>query len=565
MKKKHIDLSSQENRIIKNLSYDIDTGRFTLIDNQNNGFVCDMFGRQKNSFKRNITGISNRYLLKNKLKPLFIDDANEIKKTISPLKYSTNDILSPINFKTIANKKSINYHPVRRRFDDAYGLPKSLVVPFYNEKDGDLKEKNKRELIEHLKTYFSNYHSVSIKNENDKCALSYITCDLNDNKLSLEDNKKLIKLIDNTILKYKKEYKFKLNILYKNPVVKALKKFKNYLLLNQGTNIIDGYKLNENSEEIKDKFEIIKNNIKEYYPKTLEKRRINDKIIEAYKNKHYFSLNKNINIENEGKNIYEQFNKYNVIVGPDKLNNICQSKDFTIGRLLEMDFGLNEEDKKIKLNRIKRLGNSAFKGKNNNITTIKNRHIKLPSGLKRLKNSNINNSKNSNDEQMQGNSSKIEMTYKDTIETLSNKGQNINDINANYNNNNSHRTLEQKIADNDLSFISEISEKGKNIAKKNIFKIKSFKLQRELTDNEKRLLKGFQKKEEIKKEKSSLNKRPHKLNSFLECYKNDINLLKKTNPIAYNLQKKEEERELVLMKKKIEMTELLERNKRNNK
>jgi len=286
--------------------------------------------------------------------------------------------------------------------------------------------------------------------------------------------------------------------------------------------------------------------------------------MEAYKNKHYFSLNKNINIENEGKNIYEQFNKYNVIVGPDKLNNICQSKDFTIGRLLEMDFGLNEEDKKIKLNRIKRLGNSAFKGKNNNIA-IKNRHIKLPSGLKRLKNSNMNNSKNSNDEQMQGNSSKIEMTYKDTIETLSNKGQNINDINANYNNNNSHRTLEQKIADNDLSFISEISEKEKNIAKKNIFKIKSFKLQRELTDNEKRLLKGFQKKEEIKKEKSSLNKRPHKLNSFLECYKNDINLLKKTNPIAYNLQKKEEERELVLMKKKIEMTELLERNKRNNK
>ena len=130
-----------------------------------------------------------------------------------------------------------------------------MVVPFFNEKDGDLKEKNKRELIEHLKTYFSNYHNVSIKNENDKCALSYITCDLNDNKLSLEDNQKLIKLIDNTILKYKEEYKYKLNVLNKNPVVKAIKKFKNYLLLNQGTNVIDGYKLNETKKEIKDKLQ----------------------------------------------------------------------------------------------------------------------------------------------------------------------------------------------------------------------------------------------------------------------------------------------------------------------
>ena len=560
---KNVNLNWQENRIIKNLSYDIDTGRFTLIDNENNRYICDMFGRQKNSFKKNITGISNRYQLQKKLKPLFIEDANEIKKTLSPSHYSNKNIMNQIKFRTIENKKSINYHPVRRRFDDAYGLPKSLVVPFFNEKDGDLKEKNKRELIEHLKTYFSNYNNVSIKNENDKCALSYITCDLNDNKLSLEDNKKLIRLIDNTILKYREEYKYKLNILYKNPVVKAINKFKNYLLLNQGTNVIDGYKLKETKEEIKDKFEIIKTHINNYYPKTFERIRMNDKIIETYRNKNYFSLNRNINIENEGSNIYEQINKFNVIVGPDKLNNICQSKDFTIGRLLEMDFGLSEEDKKTKLNRIKRLGNSAFKGKNNNIT-IKNRHIKLSSGLKRLKNLNMNNSKNSNDEQMQGNSSKVEMTYKETIETLSNKDQNINNINININYN-SHRTLEQKIADNDLSFISEISEKEKKMTKKNICKIKSLKFQRQLTDNENRLLKGYQKKEEIKKEKSSLNKRPLKLNSFLECYKNDINLLKKTNPIAYELQKKEEERQLMLMKKKSDLTELFERNKRNNK
>lgn len=553
----------EQNKIIKNLCFDSDTGRFILTDNQNNSYICDMFGRKKSFFKSRITGISNRYERKRILQPLIIKNIKENKKTISPIKYSQ---VEENNFNTISNHKSINYHPNRRRYGDGCGLPKSLVAPFFNEKGGDLKEKNKKELIEHLNIYFSNEvckNNISLNNQNKNSALSYLTCDLNDYKSYVEDNKKILKLIDDTIEEYREQYKNKLDILNKNPVVKALKNFKKFLLLNQEAKVINGYKINEPSNEIKEKYKIIDKNIKNSIPNTIERTRMNDRKIEL-KIKQYLYSNQNDHFETEGNNIYNQIQRYNIIVGPDKLNNYCKSKDFTVGRLLEMDFGFTDEDKKNKLNRIKRLGNSAFKGKNNNIT-IKNRHIKLPSGLKRLKNSNMNNSKNSNDEQMQGNSSKIEMTYKDTIETLSNKGQNINDINVNCNNNNNHRNLEQKIADNDLSFISEISEKEKNISKKNIFKIKSFKSQRELTDNEKRLLKGYQKKEEIKKEKSSLNKRPHKLNSFLECYKNDINLLKKTNPIAYNLQKKEEERELILMKKKIEMTELLERNKRNNK
>ena len=219
-----------------------------------------------------------------------------------------------------------------------------------------------------------------------------------------------------------------------------------------------------------------------------------------------------------------------------------------------MDFGFTDEDKKNKLNRIKRLGNSAFKSKNSNNNIIKNRRIKLFSGLKK--------ERKSDEEQALGSSSKVEMTYKDTVETLSNNNRNMSDININSNNN---KTLEQKIKDNELSFISELSEREQKIQKKRKFRIKSVKLQRLQANRDNRLLNGYQQDEYEEEEKPETVKKEHKLKSFLECYKNDINLLKITNPKAYELQKKEEEREKKLMKKKMEFNALFEKNRRYNK
>ena len=59
-------ITDEQQKIIKNLWYDTDTGRFILTDNQNNNYLCDMFGRQKNLFKKRVTGISNRYQRKKK-------------------------------------------------------------------------------------------------------------------------------------------------------------------------------------------------------------------------------------------------------------------------------------------------------------------------------------------------------------------------------------------------------------------------------------------------------------------------------------------------------------------
>ena len=548
-----MDTIFEQKRIIKNLNYDSDTGRFILTDNQNNSYICDMFGRKKSLFKSRISGISNRYKRKGMLQPLLIKNTNENNKTISPLKYSpmTNTENSQ-NYNTISTKKSIDYHPIRRKFDDAYGLPKSLVMPFFNLKNGELKEKNKRELIEHLNKYFSNEvskNNISLNNQSNKPALNYLNYDLSDYSSFAEDNKKILKLIDNTIQEYRHQYKNKLDILYKNPVVKALKNFKNFLILNQDIKVINGYKIKEPSEGIKDKLKTIDKNIRNYYPNIFEKTKKINRLVELYEIDKYNSINKNKNYDFEENYLYN-----NIIVGPDKLNNICKSKDFTIGRVLEMDFGLSEEDKKNKINRIKRLGNSAFRPKNPN---IQNRRIKLFSGLK------SNKQKQSEEEQLARNSSRVAITYKDTLETLSNNNQNMSDINID--NSNKNKSLEQKIADNELSFISELSEREKKIKKKKKYRIKSVKTQRLQTDIENKLLDGFQKEEEIEEKKPSTIKKEPKFKSFLDCYKNDTDLLKITNPKAYELQKKQEEHELMIMKKKIELIALFEKNQRKNK
>ena len=564
---------NNENRIIKNLYYDSDRDLFIMADNQNNTYLCDMFGRQKSLFKSKITGISNRYQHSRKLQPLLIKNITQNKNLSSPIKLAESSITPKYQkFNTISNQKSIDYHPYRKRYPDGCGLPKSLIYPFFNEK---MENFNKKKLIEHLNVYFSNEickNNVSFDFSKNKLGLSFITCNLNDYKLCEVDHKNILKLIDNTIEKYREKYKYKLNILYKNPVVKAITGFKKYILLNKDTRIINGCRIDEPLEEIKEKYKIINNNINNYYHNLNEINKKNEKIYELYK------LNKFKTIENKNNNnnnidFYENENElYNetqtpnnqIIVGPDKLNNICKSKDFTIGRLLEMDFGFSEEDHKNKANRIKRLGNSAFRSKNNN-KIIKNKRMKLFSGLKQNKN-NINIFKKSDEDQL--NTSGVEVTYKETVETLSNKNQNINDIYIN--NNNNSKTLEQKIADNELSFMSDVSEREKNNQKKRIFRIKSVNAQRIQTEIENKMLEGFHQNEPlVDEEEKHNNKKEHKFKNSLECYKNDINLLKITNPKAYEMQKKAEEHEYSLMKKKMELLAILEQDKikkkKNNK
>ena len=55
---------------------------------------------------------------------------------------------------------------------------------------------------------------------------------------------------------------------------------------------------------------------------------------------------------------------------------------------------------------------------------------------------------------------------------------------------------------------------------------------------------------------------PPKLKNMLDSYKNDMELLKITNPTAYEMQKKMEMHDYMLMKKKIELNTFLEKNQK---
>ena len=55
----NFNLTEKDYPIIKTISYDDQTGNLFLIDNKNNHFLCDIFGRKKINFIPSISGIAN--------------------------------------------------------------------------------------------------------------------------------------------------------------------------------------------------------------------------------------------------------------------------------------------------------------------------------------------------------------------------------------------------------------------------------------------------------------------------------------------------------------------------
>ena len=500
------DTNTEKKELISNLCYDSNTGRFILIDNQNNHYMCDLFGRRLGNFNSRVTGMYNRYQ-KKKLKPLAISQNIEKYNSISTVPKTPNKI------------SFVGYFPMIRKFQEGCNLPKAKAPPFFNLQTDELTAKNKKELSEHLTTYFSNdFSKNSISLDANKRIMPYLTCDLTDYSSCREDFEKLGKIIDDTIENYKNQYKNKLNILNKNPIVKALKQFKNYLSLNKDTKIVNGYKLSQPPDKI------------------IQKKNINEKII---RNRYFINKEKNNKksllrlINNNNDNQTKKLCSNSAIIGPDKLNDICKSKDFTIGRLIDMDFGYNDKDKKTR------------------------RSIK--SGMSR--NSEIIQSTSEDEKFNNRISSANAFTYKDTIETLSNKNCNLKEIYLKEN-----KTIDEKIEDNELSFMSEMSENEKKYAKLNNLKIKSAEKIRVHAEHDNELLKGYQEEsveeevEEDEKSKENKSKSKFKLKTNLDSYMADIQLLKLTNPKLYEKMENDSKRDLELLKKKLDDMKLIKKN-----
>ena len=506
---------------IKQLYKDNDTGKIIITDCNNNKYETDIFGRKTINFLPKITGVIS----------------GSERKKINLIKFN-NHSASPSNNNTIQNenknnnyhsKKVINYHPKINRLDGFSFFPRPISLPFYNIPDYEMQTNEKKEINKELQKYYDNKDKIK-NNKKNKILLSYLTNDLSEYNIGEKDKEKLINLIDISIEELKEEYKKKLNTIDKDPYFIALTQFKKKLLLSKKNQI----KLNEPPNEIKRQYQFLHNINKS---NTVNKK---IKLMKKKENKYIDNYFKNRGkndklIKIEKDNLYKKidifsrnYTKDNLIIGPDKLNDICRSKDFGIGRIIKMDFGsfsYEEKDKKLSLDK----NNTEINKEDNNDSQSMN---KLPI---------ISNNNN-----MKSNESKENLFNnidKDTAETVTNMIRNNTDFNI----------IVEKIEGDELSFISRENENENNNNKKSNTNIRTVKLFQKYCEHEKNLLEGI--KSETPREQIKLNINPNFYKKFLknngELYKKDIALLKMTNPKKFNLIEKKNEYDMKLLIKKL--------------
>lgn len=516
MEKKEVNKVDEENKnhVYKNICYEMDTNKLMINDSENNQYLCDVFGRKKIKFLPNITGSINRYKYP-------VNNTSFFQSTnFFPIRNNTTNNSNLNRLNNTLNKKQINYFPTTRKFEGYSKFPRPIGPPFINIPDYDIREKNKRKIIDHLNDYFEDFSAKNdIIRKNENKGISFLTGDLNECDLIKHDTEQSLKLISNTLNNYREEYKLKLNIMHKDPNVKALNQFKKNLLLNRHANIINGRILGEPCDKIKKNYRIIQSLVNRTGLSFDKKRdrelnNIFNKIKYSRKNKTVSKCDDDINFDT--KNI-------SIITSHNRLNDLHRTKDFTIGRLINMDFGFSS-DKKNKTN--------------NNLTSNDNQ--KLPDISKKETITNRNNE-----------SIKIEDAYKETEETVCNDS--TMNIKANDMTTVKKKSLDEKINDNELSFISYMSDNEIKYAKQNNKTIKSIKTIKKNGEHYNKLLVGYQEKERMPQTVFPKS-RTLKLKSNGDLYRENMNLLRLTNREAFRIQEQKELYDLKMLEKKIKIS-----------
>ena len=504
---------------VKLLYRDDESGKNYLADYNNNIDEADIFGRKLPFFLPKITGsMTGEQRAKLKL----------IKsKNNSPSTSNNNSYLNSNNHnnKISSSRRHINYYPSISRLDGFSHFPRPISNPFVNIPDFQMQEEAKRKINAQMRKFYK-VGDKKIKNENNKnkIGLSYLTKDLNEYNIGEKDKEKLINLIDKNIDELKEDYQLKLNAITKNPIYISLNQYKKKLLLSKKNEI----KFNEPPSEIKQKYHILKNinqnnAIRKKREFNIKEKRYIDK---------YFKDKNSFSIEAQKKHykkiilstIYKK-NKKNLVIGPDKLNDICRSKDFSVGRSIKMDFGnFSYEDKdKIFIN-----NTTVDKPiEENKINETMNDNI-----LPRISNTNLSANKSKENFYVQD---------KDTAETVTHMNRNNTEV----------IIIDEKIGEDELSFISrETEHEKKNNKKTNVRKLQNLKNNYE---REKELLEGIQIEtpKEEEEEKPPIKKKP-KLKNNGQLYLENLAVLKLSNPKKYEALQKKEEYDLQLLKKDLE-------------
>ena len=509
-KEKYEDNKENEYNYIKNICYNMDNGKLTINDSKNKEYKSDIYGRKIPRFLPNITGQHNRY---------FNDNNNDNNQNIFRKKkllnigissyISSNNSIENNKYNKDNNKKTISYTPIIRKFEGYSKFPRPKGPPLLNIPDYELKEKSKRKIIDNLSNYFENYsvrNDITRKNENK--GLAYLTKTLNEYDIIKQDTKKLQTLIQTNLDDIKLKYQLKKNMFKKDRVVKALNAFNYNISENKDSKTINGRILQEPNEKMKRYYKVINSMMKKNKKRNL----INERI-------------KNINLQTTCK-------KYNIKIITDENN-----KGFTLGKKIKMNFGYSFEEENNKNNL---LDNEENK---NEIDNINIKEINEEDNL------NKENKEENQDDNIKENREENKEDNKEE-NNEENKEENNKEDEEEESENKMSKILNEKIKKNELSFISYISENEKKNLNKNDIPIKSIKLINNNAEHENKLLDGYIE-PPIEDSKIFQKVKILRLKTQGDLYKENLNLLRKTNKKAFLLQEKKDKYDLELLKKKI--------------
>ena len=467
-------------KIIKQICFIADSGRLILSDSDNNHFLCDIYGNKTKKFFPYISGSVNGRR-RNELFPLSVN-------------------LSPSNSTSRGNNNGgfIEYFPTTRKFEGYSQFPRPIVPPFANIPNYELSQRGKRELIEQLRKYFSvdrMQYILGLQNENK--SLDYLTCDLNKFDSVKEDTDVLMKLIENTIEEYKKIYKYKMNILYKNPVVSALVKFRKVLENNGDMKVINGRRLNRPNLDIQEKFYII------------------NKIIDRKGSKEEVKViptDNNLTIEPRGRYLMRS---------DDGQYSFSPKRMFKFGSFSYERERLEEEKR---------------------IREEEERKIREEEERKEMEKKAAEDAKKPpvEEETKQEEAPKEEEEKKEELPPVINQEE---------------EKVEEKVEEEkeddmkreNISFISADTQAERRMEEE----IKRQQREKELAEREVRFLSGFLEEKKKLKENVIIQKhQPPKLKTNGELFFENLSLLQKTNPIAYEHQKQKDEYDLKQLTRK---------------
>ena len=523
----------EEPPLVRNISYEMNKGEHIYLDNKGSNYICNIYGDQKPKFQYPLSGFisgKERKILKN-------------SKSVS-------DILISNRFKFAKNSDNRNYLPSLNKFEGYAQFPRPMCPPFGNLPSYIMKRNTKLKLKNQLQQSFDKEENKDLfKKEEENKGLSYITSNIkgvinnDENNNSINNNNSLrnynrdktllIKLINSTCNECKNSNINSLKDIKNNSqTVRALNHLRKKLLNNDETSMINGRKLKEPNKFMVNEYKII-----------------NKKLFQDFK-----STN---NILNQHRNLVKSFSQFDLHVNQIMNKNTSDVKKIMTSRKMLDKISINNFSKRPK-NLKKRI---LFPNGVN--TTIAKQNLNRSE--ENLKHNLLNISRNKE---------RVDFYRKSSFNPNDSK---TNKIRYMLDDQETKESLGSKPNNNNLfliRFVSNENNKAENISfiseHYNIFKFrKSIHYMKNLEKkslNEKRLLEGY-KKEEPKKPKIFGPKEDDmpKYKDFGEIYKKELETLEKCNPILFELEKKNNEKDMEKLKRKKEFKKLAEKIKNKGK